>query len=85
MGTRIVERVTADMTGRFASETPTAQLRQATQQAYGRVTREGRPLLHRGARVFDGRTFRYEILRLPLSEDGRPVTMILAASLHNDA
>jgi hypothetical protein len=85
MGTRIVRRVACDMTGKLVSEIPTPQLRRASQQNYELVTRERKPVLQRGTRIFDGRTFRYEILRLPLSDDGIAVNMILTANLYKDA
>jgi hypothetical protein len=85
MGTRIVRRVSCDMTGKLVNEMPTPQLRQATQQNYELVTRERKAVLQRGTRVFDGRTFRYEILRLPLSDDGATVNMILTANLYKHA
>jgi hypothetical protein len=84
MGTRIVRRVACDMTGKLVSEMPSPQLRQASQQNYELVTRERKPVLQRGTRVFDGRTFSYEILRLPLSDDGATVNMILTANLYKD-
>jgi hypothetical protein len=84
MGTRIVQRVACDMTGKLVSEIPTPQLRQATQQNYELVTKERKAVLQRGTRVFDGRTFRYEILRLPLSDDGEAINMILTANLYKD-
>ena len=84
MGTRIVQRVACDMTGRWVDEIPTPQLRQATQQNYELVTRDRKAVLQRGTRVLDGRTYRYEILRLPLSDDGRVVNMILTANLYKD-
>jgi hypothetical protein len=84
VGTHIVERLGREMTGQFVSEIPRPQLRHATMKDYELVVHQRAAVLDQGDEIYDGRRFRYEILRLPLAADGVLVNMILTAAVYGE-
>jgi hypothetical protein len=84
VGTQIVERLGREMSGRWVSEIPRPQLREATMRDYELVVRQRAAVLDHGDDIYDTRRIRYEILRLPLSEDGVLINMILTAAVYGE-
>jgi hypothetical protein len=77
-GTNAVNRSRVDMTGRYVDELPMAEYRAQLLDSYSRIVQEKRPDWLLRSIVLDQRSYRYEVLWLPLSEDGETVSMILA-------
>jgi hypothetical protein len=75
-----VQRFGYDPTGKWLSEIPEPAYRQHVQAAYDEVVRRRMPLVERLDMMIDERTHDYEILRLPLGNDGETVDMILLAA-----
>ncbi len=68
-----------ESTGMWLHDWPHANQRQLSIDAYEALVAARRPLIsHRDGWV-DERKLRYEILHLPLSEDGRRISMIVTA------
>ncbi len=68
-----------EMTARLIDDWPAPEFREALQASYRDVVEAQAPRLRVRQAVFDGRLRVQEGLLLPLSEDGRSVTMILTA------
>lgn len=66
-----------DMTGRCVSEYPDPDYRDFVMQDYSRVVASRAPTLTTVEMVLKNLPYRCEILRLPLSDDGRAVDMIM--------
>lgn len=68
-----------ESTGMWLHDWPHANQRQLSIESYEKLIAARHPLVsHRDAWV-DDRKLRYEILHLPLSEDGRNISMIMTA------
>lgn len=78
-GTRAVERLGYDMTGRWLDDVPAPAYRQHLDKTYLDVVRSGLPRVERLDMMLDNRKHDYEILRLPLGADGQTVDMLLLA------
>lgn len=79
VGTRAVERFGYDPTGKWIDELPEPEYRERLRLTYDAVVQRRMPLVERLDMLIDDRTHDYEILRLPLSDDGETVNMILLA------
>ena len=66
-----------ELTGTWADDWPQANLRKLTMDTYDRVIARRGPLLAARNAWVDERKLSYEILLLPLSEDGARVSMIV--------
>lgn len=76
-GTNAVARSRVDMTGRYVDQLPMAEYRTQLTESYARIVAERRPDWARRSVVLDQRSYIYEVLWLPLSQDGETVNMIL--------
>lgn len=77
-GTNAVARTRIDMTGRYVDEFPLVEYRAQMIDSYARIVDQKRPDWAQRSVVLDRRQFQYEVLWLPLSDDGENVSMILA-------
>ncbi len=73
-----------DMTGRCVSEYPDPDYRDFVMRDYARVVAERTPTLTTVEMVLRNLPYRCEILRLPLSDDGRTVGMIMVVESELD-
>src|SRR5215471_18076193 len=74
-GTKLVERVRYELTGKMLDEMPEAEFRELSRASFTKVVRTREPLhVHRN-RILDGRARQYESLILPLSADDTAVEM----------
>ncbi|MEK9967583.1 MAG: PAS domain-containing protein [Ferrovibrio sp.] len=78
-GTRAVQRLGYDMTGRWLEDVPEPGYRLRLQKAYAEVVKARMPLVEQLDMLLDHRVHNYEILRLPLGADGETVDMIVLA------
>jgi hypothetical protein len=76
-GTNAVARSRVDMTGRYVDQFPMAEYRAQLVESYTSVVRERRPAWAKRSITLDNRPYSYEVLWLPLSQDGETVNMIL--------
>jgi hypothetical protein len=81
-GTLLSQRLGMDFTGKSVDEIPDANYRADVSAVYGKMVETGEPTVSLGERVLDGKPRRFETLRLPLSEDGKSVTMLLVCALY---
>lgn len=79
VGSRVVERLGYDMTGKWLQDMPVAEYRDYLVEAFGEVVICGMPLAERPNMTIDHRVLHYEILRMPLAADGRNTDMLLLA------
>lgn len=77
-GTLSVSRLGYDMTGKFADEIPDPEYRQVVRETYERLVREARPMRDLRKTSYDHKSHRYEIVWLPLSDDGTTINMLIA-------
>ena len=66
-----------ELTGTWADDWPQANLRKLTMETYDRVIAARKPLFAIRDAWVDERRLRYEILLLPLSEDGARISMLM--------
>ncbi|MFC3229225.1 PAS domain-containing protein [Marinibaculum pumilum] len=80
MGTAIVNALRRDLTGRWYDEVYPPAIMAEVEQVYGWIVANRRPLRTSGvALFFDRSMYDYEVVNLPLSEDGKEVDMVLGA------
>jgi hypothetical protein len=84
IGSRLTERVGRDMTGRFFDEVPEPLYRERLREWHGGTVAERAPRGGVTARRLLQRWAPYEILTLPLSEDGVEVDMTLTGLYYLD-
>lgn len=77
-GTLSVSRLGYDMTGKFADEIPDLEYRQVVLDTYARIVREARPMREVRETSYDFKNHRYEIVWLPLSDNGTTINMLIA-------
>jgi hypothetical protein len=77
-GTMSVSRLGYDMTGRFADEIPDPEFRQVALQTYNTLIERAQPMRDVRETVLDFKSHRYEIIWLPLSDDGVRINMLMA-------
>jgi hypothetical protein len=82
VGTLLAQRLGADFTGKSVEDIPDPDYRAEITAAYRKIVETGEPSNALGERVFDGGPRRFETLRLPLSEDGKGVNMVLVCALY---
>jgi hypothetical protein len=80
IGVNLVQRDGWDLTGKTVDEIPEPEYRRHIRGVFEKIVAERRPVSGMRDLFVDGRVRRYEALSLPLSNDGRSVTMILAAT-----
>lgn len=78
IGTHITESLGRDNTGKYFDEAFQGQMLEDVMQVYGKVLQAQKPVRHIGRALYSAKDFQeYESVHLPLSEDGRTVTVIL--------
>ncbi|HEV2546210.1 MAG TPA: PAS domain-containing protein [Stellaceae bacterium] len=82
-GTEMVAKAGYDLTGKFLDDHPISEYRHYVMERCEGLVRDGEPLLVRHDRTLDGKPRRYEALWLPLSDDGRHVTKLLATQIYD--
>jgi len=83
-GASLVLRDGFDMTGKWLEEHPEPELRARIQSSWSRAA-EQRKIVHGFRDCFaDLRRRRYEVLILPLADDGRTVDKLLVLQIHLD-
>ena len=81
-GTNLVARSRYDLTGKLVDELPFADYRDLTLKRCRELTARPRPLWVERDRVLDQRTFRYQALWLPFSDDDTSVSMLMCAMIY---
>lgn len=84
VGTRVAQRLRYDMTGKWLDELHEPQYRNHLNDSYIDVVTKRLPLVERLDMVIDNRLRDYEIVRLPLGNDGETVDMIILAVEFSD-
>jgi hypothetical protein len=82
-GVNLARRAGYEMTGKTVDEIPADDMREFLSRHYAAMLAHPAPILERGERALMG-TRRFELLLLPLAEDGKTVDMILGALLYAD-
>lgn len=77
-GTMAVSRLGYDMTGKFADEIPDPEFREVALATYQTLIERGEPMRDVRESVLDSKSHRYEIIWLPLSDDGARINMLMA-------
>jgi hypothetical protein len=80
VGSHVADFLGYDATGAFLDALAAKQLAARVLPAYRHVAATAAPCVQFLDETMDDRYLRAEILRLPLAEDGRTVTMILSAA-----
>ena len=86
MGSALAARRGHDLTGKLLDDNPDPELRQGLVRLNTSVIETRLPQTHeyRIASLVTGRTYNYDALNLPLSEDGQRINMILSGSAYID-
>ncbi|MBI3708459.1 MAG: PAS domain-containing protein [Proteobacteria bacterium] len=82
IGTHVTQRMGCDLTGKTVDEVPDPAYREQIRKSFGAVVESGRPSLSHYERPIRGQPRRFEVLRLPLSDDGATVNMLLVAAMY---
>lgn len=77
MGTLMAQRVGQDLTGRMVDELPNPSYRDVLLHAYKESIATGQPNLHLYEQEIEGKARQFEVIRLPLAEDGQKINMLL--------
>ncbi|HWD60627.1 MAG TPA: PAS domain-containing protein [Stellaceae bacterium] len=85
VGSLLVQRLGDDMTNRLLDEYPNPAYRDYLIETYRDIVRTGEPSRSVNERVIDGKPRQFEVIRLPLAEDGEKVNMILICSMYFEA
>ena len=81
-GTLFAQRVGMDLTGKWVDEIPDEAYRNEVFERYKQVVDTGNPQVTLSERIIDGQAHKFEILRLPLSDDDKAVNMLLICPLY---
>jgi hypothetical protein len=81
-GTLFVQRMGADLTGKSINDIPDPAYRAQVFETYRKGVESGEPSVALAERVFDGVPRKFEVLRLPLSDDGKVINMFLTCPLY---
>ena len=81
-GSNMVMRAGYDLTGKLLDDLPIPEYRNYVIARCKGLVKTGAPLVVQHDRVLGGQPQRYEALWLPLSSDGRTVTMLLCALIY---
>jgi hypothetical protein len=79
MGTRAVERLGYDITGKWLEDLPRPDYRALLVEVFGFMVARAAPHVERPNMLIDDQVHHYEILRLPLGRDGYRVDMLMMA------
>lgn len=80
IGTRIVEHAGYDATGLYVDDIPDQELARRLTESYRTVIATREPVQDRVNGMVGGRPLNLEILRLPLSQDGTTIGMVLTGA-----
>ncbi|HEX7967848.1 MAG TPA: PAS domain-containing protein [Stellaceae bacterium] len=83
-GTALVLRAGYDMTGKMADELPNLANRTKLLERCRRVIETRRPVATIGERAVGRHTCGFEVLWLPLSDDGNSISMLLGGLFYRD-
>jgi hypothetical protein len=83
-GTALTLRAGYDMTGKMADELPNARNRDMLVARCRAVVERRQPLVTTDERLVGRRTSAYEVLWLPLSDDGSTISMLMGALYYRD-
>lgn len=83
-GSGFSHRFGMDFTGKTFDDVPDPAYRAQITEIFRRVAETGEPSASLNERILDGRPHKFETLRLPLSEDGLVVNMVLVCALYFD-
>jgi hypothetical protein len=81
VGSLIVARVGYDMTGKFLHEHPHPSYRDYMRDCYAEVIRSRRPSGGNYDLFMDREIKRYQCIRVPLSDDGTTIDMVISAAI----
>jgi hypothetical protein len=81
-GTEMVVRARYDLTAKFLDELPDSEFRDYTIERCRQIVAAPAPLWVQHDRELDDRTYRYQALWLPLSDDDVAVTMLMCALIY---
>jgi hypothetical protein len=86
MGAHLAQRRGSDMTGKLLDENPDPELAAGLIRLNTSVVETRRPQLHayRIHSKVTGRTYNYDALNMPLSQDGTTISMIFSGSAYPD-
>jgi hypothetical protein len=85
MGTLMAQRAGIDLTGRMVDELPVPVYRDLLLEAYRTTIRTGEPNTMLHEQTVQGRVYEFEVLRLPLAEDGETINMLLLCPMYFEA
>jgi hypothetical protein len=85
MGTLMAQRVGQDLTGRMVEELPEAGYRNVLMSAYQRTINTGEPNTAIYEQTIEGKRYEFEVLRLPLADDGQTINMFLLCPMFFEA
>jgi len=77
MGSLMAQRVGRDLTGKMVDELPNPAYRDLLLTAYRQAIETGLPNTALYEQTIEGRPRQFEVLRLPLAEDGQTINMLL--------
>ena len=83
-GSHMVERARYDMTGKTIDQLPSSQYRDYVRDRCQRLLVERKPAALLNERILDERMWRYEVLWLPLSDDGDRIDRLMAVLIYED-
>ena len=81
-GSSFVERIGIDPTGADLSAIPDMEYRLRIEDVFNRMVMTREPTVSRNRRRIAGRTYDFEVLRLPLAEDGYSVSTLLVCPMY---
>ena len=83
-GSELVSRAGYDMTGKMVDELPDPENRSVLLRRCRELVNTRQPYAQRSERIVDDRMMRYEVVWMPLSDDGERVTMLFGALIYLD-
>ena len=85
VGSVLAARLRHDWTGKPLDTYPDAEFRQHLQKVWEEAVTVGRPIANTRRMIFDGRSYRYDGLILPLSSDGVRIDALLVGVVTHDS
>jgi hypothetical protein len=83
-GSELAARLRHDWSGKPLDTYPDAEFRQHLQKIWEEAVTVGHPIANTRRMVFDGRSYRYDGLILPLSSDGERIDALLVGVVTHD-
>jgi hypothetical protein len=77
MGSLMAQRVGRDLTGQMVDDLPNPGYRDLLLAAYRKAIETGQPNTAMYEQIIEGRPRQFEVLRLPLAQDGEKINMLL--------